>query len=136
MRSIWITVVVVGLLGGRARAEDTAPAAQAEDPGRGSKIASLVLVGTGVVAWGATFGYGLYARGKYETALDANDPDEALAYKDKLRVYGTSLFIAGTAAFGAAAVVYFMRPRACETRTAVVPMVSGESVGLAFSGGF
>lgn len=128
--------MVVGLLGGRARAEDSAPAAQAEDPGRGSKIAAIVLVGSGVVLWSAAFGYSFYAKGKYESAKDANEAADANEYKDKARIYGTSLFVAGTVAFGVAAAVYFTRPRASDTRTAVLPMLSGDSVGLAVSGGF
>jgi hypothetical protein len=100
------------------------------DPGKGRRRLAYIVGAGGVVLWGVTLWYGLAVR-------DTADEDYDKA-KRELRYYDTGLFIAGTAAVGAAVVLYLTAPKPYrERREAVItPIVTPDQVGVGYSRAF
>ena len=105
------------------------------DPGKGRRRLAYIVGAGGVVIWGVTLWYGLAARSKYEDMPNKDNYDDA--YR-KLRFYDTGLFIAGTAAVGAAFVLFFTAPKPYRERKqqAFVPLVSPDQVGFGYARSF
>ena len=109
------------------------------DPGKSRRRISYIVGAGGVLLWGATLTYGLVVRSRYND-LDDGHYDGETGFDDAkrdLRRNATGLFVAGTAAVGAAVYLYFTAPKAYRERPQVVtPMVSPDHVGIGYSGSF
>ncbi|MDQ3366095.1 MAG: hypothetical protein M3680_11780 [Myxococcota bacterium] len=112
------------------------------DPGRGRRRLAYIVGGTGVIVWGVTLAYGLNVRSKYDAEqapYDGSDGDPYELAQKHLRWYGTGMFIAGTAAVGAAVYLYVTAPKAYREsaqQTVLAPMVGRDELGLSYSGSF
>ena len=111
------------------------------DPGKGRRRLAYVVGAGGVVLWGITLAYGLVVRDRYET-IDDGHYEGPTGYDDAkrdLRVVGTGLFIAGTAAVGAAIVLYVMAPKPYRERmeqATITPIVTPDQVGFGYTRAF
>jgi len=111
------------------------------DPGKGRRRLAYIVGATGVVVWGITLAYGLVVRSRYEDQDDSyyqgnGGFDDA---KDDLRFKGTGLFLLGTAAVGAAIVLYVTSPKPYRERVdqaRVLPIVTPDQVGFGYSRAF
>ena len=109
------------------------------DPGKGRRRLAYIVGAGGVVVWGITLTYGLVVRNRYETTNDGHyeGSDGYDNAKHDLRVYGTGLFVVGTAAVGAAVVLYLTAPKAYrERREAFLPVVTPDQVGFGYTRAF
>lgn len=128
------------------RAKDIAIAMQDEgeaplrDPGKGRRRIAYVTGAVGVVLWGATLAYGLRVRSRYDAPGGVyGGPDGYDDAKRDLRYKCTGLFAAGTAAVGAAIVLYVTAPKAYRERAEqarITPLVSPDHVGVGFATAF
>ncbi len=109
------------------------------DRGKGRRKLSLVVGGVGVATLGTCLTLNLIWR------KGQNDPtltdEKFYDYKDKMRVWGTSMFVAGTALVAGAVVMYLTAPGFEEViperrGASVVPVVGGDQVGFAVNGRF
>ena len=110
------------------------------DPGRGRRrAATYVAIAGGALAFASVAlaayeRFGPYARAKQR--FDAGDPDaasDAASATHVVHVYGTGLFVAGTAAVAVACYLYFFAPREQITRTAIGPELAPHQAVLAFT---
>jgi hypothetical protein len=109
------------------------PALSALPPSaRRSKLPYFVL-GAGVVAVGVSIGLGLHARSNYNEAKAAGDLDGVESAQTEADI-GTFFFIAGAAAVGAGAYLWY-RDRNRD-RVVIVPTASPTSAGLSVSRSF
>jgi hypothetical protein len=130
-----------------APAHDSACACDTVDPGQPQRFHAKLFLATGVALWATSFAVNVYARHEYDNALRGLDTgstpvsydaarNQVNHYHDMSRYYGTGLFVAGTAALGAAAYLYFTAPKEQVRRTTVSPMVSGDQAGVSLAGSF
>ena len=111
------------------------------DPGKGRRRLAYVVGAGGAVLYGVTLAYGLVVRDRYKTDNDGHY-DGPTGYDDAkhdLRVYGTGLFVAGTAAVGAAIVLYVMAPKPYRERmeqATITPVVTPDQVGFGYTRAF
>lgn len=117
----------------------TQPATILVDRGKGRRRLAIVVGSVGVASLGACLGFNFYwqARQKDTALTDAEFED----YKRYMRVYGTSMFVVGTALVAGAAVMYLTAPGVEEVvagrrGASVVPVVGGDQVGFAVTGRF
>ncbi len=109
------------------------------DPGKGRRRLAYVVGAAGVVIYGVTLTYSLVVRARYNDTNDGhydgmNGYDNA---KSDLRRYGTGLFVAGTAAVGAAIALYVTAPKPYRERLqAFQPIVSPDQVGFGYTRSF
>ena len=111
------------------------------DPGKGRRRLAYIVGASGVVIWGITLAYGLIVRNRYEDTTDdyytgANGFDEA---EYDLRWKGTGLFLAGTAAVGAAVYLYITAPKPYRERieqARITPVLSPDHIGVGYGGRF
>ena len=99
---------------------------------RGRIVLAAALGGAGL---GLCIGSPLWARHTkhaYDDAVAAGEMPSTSSARLKQHV-ATGMFVAGAAAVGVAAYLYFTKP-ASSTSTAVVPVIDGTQVGLALSG--
>ncbi len=111
------------------------------DPGKGRRRLAYIVGAGGVVLWGITLTYGLVVRNRYETIDDGHyeGPDGYDNAKHALRLYGTSLFIAGTAAVGTAIVLYLTAAKPYRERmeqAIITPVVTPDQVGFGYTRAF
>lgn len=106
------------------------------DRGTGRRRIGLVVGGTGVLLLAFT---GVYSKVRYDDffALPPGDPKED-TIKDEVRLYGTTLFVAGCAAVAAGAVLYLTAPgkEQISDGTAFAPVITNDEVGFAVTGSF
>ena len=109
------------------------------DRGAGRRRIALYLALGGGVAWTASAGISLWARSRYDHygSIDPPDPVQQNHYRSIARYYGTSLLIAGTAAVGLSAYLYFTAPaKERIDQTVFVPAIGRDQIGVAASGSF
>ena len=110
------------------------------DPGKGRRRLAYIVGAGGVVLWGVTLTYGLIVRDRYESIGDGHYEGGGgfERAKEDLRYKGTGLFIAGTAAVGAAIVLYLTAPKPYRERReqAFMPIVTPDHVGFGYTRGF
>lgn len=119
---------------------DQAPAPM-RDPGKGRRRLAYVVGASGVVIWGVTLAYGLVVRSRYEDTSDeyykgSDGFDQA---ESDLRWKGTGLFLAGTAAVGAAIYLYVTAPKPYRERieqARITPVLSPDHIGVGYGGAF
>lgn len=124
-----------------APARDSACACETVDPGQPQRFHAKLLLASGVALWATSFAVTMYAKREYDSAVSgiihgSTQVNEANHYRDMARYYGTGLFVAGTAALGAAAYLYFSAPKEHVQRTTVSPIVSGDQAGVSLVGSF
>jgi hypothetical protein len=73
---------------------------------------------------------------RFDAAVARGDVDAANDAQSIARNVGTSMFLAGAAAAGVAAVLYISAPRLRERRVIVAPAAGSDQLGLAITGGF
>jgi tetratricopeptide (TPR) repeat protein len=110
------------------------------DPGKGRRRLAYIVAAGGVVIWGLTLAYGLRVRDLYESPGGAyGGPDGFDEAKDDLRFKGTAMFAVGTAAVGAAIVLYVTAPKPYRERSEqgrILPLVSPDHVGFGYARSF
>jgi hypothetical protein len=112
------------------------------DRGKPRRRMAKWIAGAGGALELASFGLGMYEQGRYKDAtrnLYVNENAVAIANdaRNITRYYVTGVFLAGTAALGVAAYLYFTAPpKEALTRTVVVPSVAPDQLGFAIAGGF
>lgn len=110
------------------------------DAGKGRRRLAYIVGAGGVVLYGVTLGYGLLVRSRYNDQNDGHY-DGTGGFKraeDDLKFKGTGLFIAGTAAVGAAIVLYLTAPKPYRERReqVVTPIVTPDQVGVGYARSF
>ena len=112
------------------------------DPGKGRRRLAVIVGVGGVVLYGITLTYGLVVRSRYNTVGDGHYEDPETGFDDAerdLRWKGTGLFVAGTAAIGAAVVLWLTAPKPYRERieqARVLPIVTPDGVGVGYTGSF
>ena len=110
------------------------------DPGKGRRRLAYIVGAGGVVLYGVTLGYGLWVRSRYNNMESPyNGTGGFEKAEDDLRYKGTGLFIAGTAAIGAAVVLFLTAPKPYRERpqqTTVMPIVTPDQVGVGYARSF
>ena len=113
------------------------------DPGKGRRTAAMVVAGGGVALMIAAGGLSWYERGRWKdheadctlhvasAVAICNDANHVA------KVWGTTLFVAGSVAVAAAAFLYFTAPqREVIDQTVFAPVISPDGVGFAATGRF
>jgi hypothetical protein len=105
------------------------------DRGKTRRVIAYSMAGGGVGLWAASLIVSLDAKRSREAS---ERPEDWVHYKNVARWTGTSLFAAGTAAIGVAALLYFTAPgvERVERTTIVGPVVGGDQLGVAVHGAF
>ena len=111
------------------------------DPGKGRRRLAYIVGAGGVVIWGITLAYGLVVRSRYEDTTDeyykgSTGFDDA---EYDLRWKGTGLFLAGSAAVGAAVYLYLTAPKPYRERAdqaRITPVLSPDHIGVGYGGRF
>lgn len=120
-----------------------------DNPGRGRRIAGLVISGVGLVGVASGAGLALKARSDYNDAFDGNcDPDTKVCKDDEsfqatndarsLANTATVIAIVGGVAVGVGAYLYFSAPSgesSSETALRLTPSISPDGFGFVLSGG-
>ncbi|MBA3502722.1 MAG: hypothetical protein M4D80_39990 [Myxococcota bacterium] len=109
------------------------------DPGKGRRRLAYVVGAGGVVLWGASLAYGLVVRSRYEDTMDEHYQG-AGGFKDAksdLQWKATSVFVAGSAAIGAAIYLYVTAPKYRDGDQArITPVLAPDHVGFGYGGTF
>jgi tetratricopeptide (TPR) repeat protein len=107
------------------------------DPGTGRRRLAYAVGAGGIALWGAALAYSLVVRDRYDSPGGvyggATGYDDA---KFDLRYKGTGIFIAGTAAVGAAVYLYLSAAKPYRERSdqaRITPIVSPGQVGLEYA---
>jgi tetratricopeptide (TPR) repeat protein len=105
------------------------------DPGKGRRVISYIMGGGGLVLVGVSVAYGFYIKGRADAKDDPLDYDTA---KDRLRYYGTGMFVGGVALIGGAVALYLTAPKPYRERreAAFVPVVTPDHVGFGYARSF
>ena len=109
------------------------------DPGKGRRRLAYVVGAGGVVLWGITLAYGLVVRNRYEDRKDDyyQESDGFEKAEFDLRWKATGLFVAGSAAVGAAVYLYVTAPKYRGTDQArITPVISPDHIGFGYGGRF
>lgn len=110
------------------------------DRGQKRRRLALGLAGGGVGFLGASLVYNLVKRGE-QSDLKKEMPFDAVAFQDAedaMKIYGTGLFVVGTALVFTGAILYFTAPNKemISDGTAIAPVVGRDELGFAVSGQF
>ena len=111
------------------------------DPGKGRRRLAYIVGAGGVAIWGITLAYGLVVRSRYENTKDEyyKGPGGFDDAEYDLRWKGTGLFLAGTAAVGAAVYLYLTAPKPYRERSEqarITPVLSPDHYGISYGGSF
>ncbi|MBA3542530.1 MAG: tetratricopeptide repeat protein [Deltaproteobacteria bacterium] len=110
------------------------------DPGKPRRYAAYGLVGVGAGAWVFTLIYGITKRNAYDEEKAKMTPEGVTAanqHVKDLKYIGTTVFVVGAVAIGAAATLYFTAPeRRTVEETAWAPVIGPDQLGIAVSGSF
>jgi tetratricopeptide (TPR) repeat protein len=104
------------------------------DHGAPQKALAYLLGGTGVSLYIASAATSLIAKNEFD---NAEHPEDRQHWKNIARFGGTSLFVVGTAAVVAGAIIYVRAPKAERIeRTVIAPTAGDHEVGVAVVGSF
>jgi tetratricopeptide (TPR) repeat protein len=104
------------------------------DHGAPQKAIAYLLGGTGVSLYIASAATSLIAKNEFD---NAEHPEDRQHWKNIARFGGTSLFVVGTAAVVAGAIIYVRAPKAERIeRTVIAPTAGEHEVGVAVVGSF